>query len=210
MLKELQSMDTCCHISWDSRQDTANGILRGVFIEILLRTEILGFAVFGCYLDWSSSPFNKNHVPHVPLSVTTYPDLSTAWGQNKHVADIEARELAARQGTAGSLHERLDDEGRHETEWWNMKQRYKIKRIQKAHVKSPLNLLLNTSTWRLQRPPKYPMQMTLMLRIFGACGEMVGKTADRHCGACSSNIMQPWFPGRSNGPSRAANEHLLQ
>lgn len=65
---------------------------------------------------WSSSPFN-NHVPHVPLSITTYPDLSTAWGQNKHVADIEARELAARQGTAGSLHERLDDEGRHETEW---------------------------------------------------------------------------------------------
>ena len=48
---------------------------------------------------WSSSPFNY-HVPRVPLSITTYPDLSTAWGQNKHVADIEARELV---GTAREL-----------------------------------------------------------------------------------------------------------
>lgn len=70
-----------------------------------------------------------------------------------------------------------------------MIQWYKIKRIQKAHVKSLLNLLLNTSTWRLQRHLKDPMQMTLMLRIFGACGEMVRKTADCHCEACFSNIM---------------------
>lgn len=186
-----------------------NGILRGVFIEILIRTPILGFAVFGCYLD------EAHH-----LSIITCRMFLSA---SRHIQTYPQREVRTnmlqilRPGNLRRARELLvpfmND--------WMMKEDMKLSdRMWYNDTKSKgfKRPMLNLRWICYWTPPlgdcKGPQNTQCRWPRCWGSSVLVGKWLGKqqiiiveHVHPVSCNHDDP---GRSNGPSRAANEHLLQ